>query len=234
MFDGKWRTSFERACSPSERTSAAPASPPTTSPPSALLMRRRRRDRDRRGRSPRSAFSCSSSPRCPTCSTARSPRHPAPRRPAARSSTRSATECTDALLLGGVAWYLATVNGGHIGDAARWPCSRCRMLISYERAKAESLGFDARGGIMERAERIIAPRLRSAVRLVARPRAVGDARPHDGHGGAAVREGVAAGERGTSRPRAVALAVPPGRPSHRQGAEAGRAPSQRQALITVA
>jgi CDP-diacylglycerol--glycerol-3-phosphate 3-phosphatidyltransferase len=30
------------------------------------------------------------------------------------------------------------------------------MLISYERAKAESLGFDARGGLMERAERIIA------------------------------------------------------------------------------
>ena len=29
------------------------------------------------------------------------------------------------------------------------------MLISYERAKAESLGFDARGGLMERAERII-------------------------------------------------------------------------------
>jgi phosphatidylinositol phosphate synthase len=30
------------------------------------------------------------------------------------------------------------------------------MLISYERAKAESLGFDARGGLMERAERLIA------------------------------------------------------------------------------
>ena len=29
------------------------------------------------------------------------------------------------------------------------------MLISYERAKADSLGFDARGGLMERAERII-------------------------------------------------------------------------------
>ncbi len=29
------------------------------------------------------------------------------------------------------------------------------QIISYERAKAESLGFDARGGIMERAERII-------------------------------------------------------------------------------
>ena len=48
---------------------------------------------------------------------------------------------TDALLLGGVAWYLSTTHPGR---------------ISYERAKAESLGFDARGGLMERAERIIA------------------------------------------------------------------------------
>jgi CDP-diacylglycerol--glycerol-3-phosphate 3-phosphatidyltransferase len=30
------------------------------------------------------------------------------------------------------------------------------MLISYERAKAEALGFDARGGLMERAERLVA------------------------------------------------------------------------------
>jgi len=29
------------------------------------------------------------------------------------------------------------------------------MFISYQRAKAESLGYDAKGGIMERAERII-------------------------------------------------------------------------------
>ena len=29
------------------------------------------------------------------------------------------------------------------------------MLVSYQRAKAESLGFDAKGGIMERAERFI-------------------------------------------------------------------------------
>jgi CDP-diacylglycerol--glycerol-3-phosphate 3-phosphatidyltransferase len=28
------------------------------------------------------------------------------------------------------------------------------MLVSYERAKAEALGFDARGGLMERAERL--------------------------------------------------------------------------------
>ena len=29
------------------------------------------------------------------------------------------------------------------------------MLISYERARAESLGFQARGGLMERAERLV-------------------------------------------------------------------------------
>lgn len=62
---------------------------------------------------------------------------------------------TDALLLGGVAWYLETRHSGHI---AMLPLAvlAMSMLISYERAKAESLGFDARGGLMERAERIIA------------------------------------------------------------------------------
>jgi CDP-diacylglycerol--glycerol-3-phosphate 3-phosphatidyltransferase len=61
---------------------------------------------------------------------------------------------TDSLLLGGVAWYLASANGAH---AAILPLAVLAMsaLISYERAKAESLGFDARGGVMERAERII-------------------------------------------------------------------------------
>ena len=62
---------------------------------------------------------------------------------------------TDALLLGGVAWFLASEHGGHI---AVLPLAvlAFSMLISYERAKAESLGYDARGGVMERAERIIA------------------------------------------------------------------------------
>lgn len=60
----------------------------------------------------------------------------------------------DALLLGGVAWHLAAARGGY------WPVLpmgvlATSMLISYERAKAESLGFDARGGLMERAERIV-------------------------------------------------------------------------------
>jgi CDP-diacylglycerol--glycerol-3-phosphate 3-phosphatidyltransferase len=62
---------------------------------------------------------------------------------------------TDALLLGGVAWHLSTTHPGRI---AVLPLAvlGASMLISYERAKAEALGFDARGGLMERAERIIA------------------------------------------------------------------------------
>lgn len=59
----------------------------------------------------------------------------------------------DALLLGGVAWYLDTTEPGRI---ALLPMAvlGASMLISYERAKAEGLGFDARGGLMERAERL--------------------------------------------------------------------------------
>ncbi|MFZ9291190.1 MAG: CDP-alcohol phosphatidyltransferase family protein [Ilumatobacteraceae bacterium] len=61
---------------------------------------------------------------------------------------------TDALLLGGVAWYLADARGAH---AAVLPFAVMAVssLISYQRAKAESLGLDAKGGLMERAERII-------------------------------------------------------------------------------
>lgn len=60
----------------------------------------------------------------------------------------------DALLLGGVAWYLDTTEPGRI---ALLPMAvlGASLLISYERAKAESLGFDARGGLMERAERLV-------------------------------------------------------------------------------
>jgi CDP-diacylglycerol--glycerol-3-phosphate 3-phosphatidyltransferase len=62
---------------------------------------------------------------------------------------------TDSLILGGIAWHLATVGGRH---AAMLPFAvlATSTLISYERAKAESLGFSAKGGLMERAERIIA------------------------------------------------------------------------------
>lgn len=61
---------------------------------------------------------------------------------------------TDALLFGGVVWYLASNEPGRI---MMLPVAimALAMLISYQRAKAESLGFDAKGGLMERAERFI-------------------------------------------------------------------------------
>jgi len=62
---------------------------------------------------------------------------------------------TDALLLGGVAWYLASTHPGRIA-VLPMAVLGASMLISYERAKADALGYDARGGLMERAERIIA------------------------------------------------------------------------------
>ena len=66
----------------------------------------------------------------------------------------TADRVTDAFLLGGVAWHLASTDGGR---AAILPFAvmSASALISYMRAKAESLGYDAKGGIMERAERII-------------------------------------------------------------------------------
>ena len=65
-----------------------------------------------------------------------------------------ADRITDAILFGGVAWYLQSKYGGHMAMLAL-AVFGAATIISYERAKAELLGFDARGGIMERAERII-------------------------------------------------------------------------------
>jgi CDP-diacylglycerol--glycerol-3-phosphate 3-phosphatidyltransferase len=66
-----------------------------------------------------------------------------------------ADRVSDSLLLGGVAWFLASDQGGH-ASLLPFGVLAASMLISYQRAKAESLGFEARGGLMERAERTIA------------------------------------------------------------------------------
>jgi len=61
---------------------------------------------------------------------------------------------TDALLFGGVGWYFASEESPHLTIL---PMAVALMsgVISYQRAKAESLGLSAKGGLMERAERII-------------------------------------------------------------------------------
>jgi CDP-diacylglycerol--glycerol-3-phosphate 3-phosphatidyltransferase len=61
---------------------------------------------------------------------------------------------TDTLVLGGIAWYLQDRHGGH-ASILPFAVLGVSLLISYLRAKAESLGFDAKGGLMERAERIV-------------------------------------------------------------------------------
>ena len=65
-----------------------------------------------------------------------------------------ADRVTDSLVLGGIAWHFAVDRGG-LAPMLPFAVLGASTLISYERAKAESLGYDAKGGIMERAERII-------------------------------------------------------------------------------
>ena len=80
---------------------------------------------------------------------------------AGTSSTRGAyfdsvsDRLTDILLFSGVAWYLSDLRDDqyHMLPVAVMGVA---LMISYQRAKAESLGFDAKGGLMERAERFIA------------------------------------------------------------------------------
>ena len=65
-----------------------------------------------------------------------------------------ADRVSDSLLMGGVAWYLASTHPGHLA-LLPMACLAMSLIISYQRAKAESLGFEAKGGIMERAERVL-------------------------------------------------------------------------------
>jgi CDP-diacylglycerol--glycerol-3-phosphate 3-phosphatidyltransferase len=76
------------------------------------------------------------------------------------SSTRGAffdsvtDRVSDVLILGGVAWYLESTHPGHL-VLLPFAVLGATSLVSYQRAKAESLGISAKGGLMERAERMI-------------------------------------------------------------------------------
>jgi len=80
---------------------------------------------------------------------------------AGTSSTRGAyfdsvsDRLTDIILFSGVAWYLSVTRDNQI-HMLPVAVMGLAVMISYQRAKAESLGFDAKGGLMERAERFIA------------------------------------------------------------------------------
>jgi CDP-diacylglycerol--glycerol-3-phosphate 3-phosphatidyltransferase len=61
---------------------------------------------------------------------------------------------TDSLILGGVAYYLTAHQHGQL-VLLPFAILTTTYLISYQRSKAESLGLAAKGGLMERAERMI-------------------------------------------------------------------------------
>ena len=155
MFDGRFRAPVERRLKPigdSLRRTGITAD--------HLTAPRRRHGRGGRGRHrPRAAArrpaACSCSPPCPTCSTAPWPRPRARRQPARRLlrlGRRPGHRHAAARRRGLVPRH--RVRRSRIAAAALRRARRV-ALISYERAKAESLGFDAKGGLMERAERII-------------------------------------------------------------------------------
>jgi len=62
---------------------------------------------------------------------------------------------TDALLFGGVTWYLVASDGRAWVVILPVACYATASWVSYIRAKADALGYDARGGLVERAERFI-------------------------------------------------------------------------------
>jgi CDP-diacylglycerol--glycerol-3-phosphate 3-phosphatidyltransferase len=61
---------------------------------------------------------------------------------------------SDALLFAGAAWYLAGTGTPRMA-LLPFGVYIAASLVSYQRAKAESLGWEAKGGLMERAERFI-------------------------------------------------------------------------------
>lgn len=64
-----------------------------------------------------------------------------------------ADRVTDTVVLGGIAWYLADTRGG-LAAMLPFAVLGTSSLIPYLRAKAEALGYEAKGGLMERGERL--------------------------------------------------------------------------------
>jgi len=60
---------------------------------------------------------------------------------------------SDGVVLGGAAWYYAG-RDPHLAVLA-FAVAMLSLLVSYERSRAESLGFNGKGGLMERAERMV-------------------------------------------------------------------------------
>ncbi len=135
----------------------------------------------------------------------------------------------DAFIFAGLAWYFAA-GPGHDPGLALLPVGILAVgnTISYERAKAESLGFVAKGGLMERAERLILLGLALLTHLLLVPLLWVSLGSVPLHRRPALRQSVATGERRpAARARPVAEpAIGAGRSSCRWlGAPAGSSPA---------
>ena len=95
----------------------------------------------------------------------------------------------DAVLMFGCAWYLLDRGEGHL---ALLPMAILAVtaLVSYERAKAESLGLSAKGGLMERGERMFLLGVAFLSTRHLRPGALGPARPRLVHRHLPLRQGL--------------------------------------------
>ena len=95
----------------------------------------------------------------------------------------------DAVLMFGCAWYLLDRGDGHL---ALLPMAILAVtaLVSYERAKAESLGLSAKGGLMERGERMFLLGVAFLSTRHLRARALGPARPRLVHRHLPLRQGL--------------------------------------------
>ena len=102
---------------------------------------------------------------------------------------------TDALLFGGLAWYLADSEPGHMMMLPVAVMSLA-MLVSYQRAKAESLGLQRQGRHHGAGRAIHRARLRPAVQRAAGVDPLADARAHSSHRRSTVRQGLEAGVQG--------------------------------------
>jgi CDP-diacylglycerol--glycerol-3-phosphate 3-phosphatidyltransferase len=75
---------------------------------------------------------------------------------------------TDAVIFAGVAYYYMNGDDPRLGMVP-FGILGLSLIISYQRAKAESLGLEAKGGLMERAERIILLELGLLVHVILLP-----------------------------------------------------------------
>ncbi len=95
----------------------------------------------------------------------------------------------DAVVMFGASWYLLSRGDGHL---ALLPMAILGVtaLVSYERAKAESLGLPAKGGLMERGERMFLFGIGLLERHHLRARPLGPPRPHLLHRHRPLRQGL--------------------------------------------